>query len=160
MADSNYQFLLNEFIEEILTKEDLMFFIEEINSIEKLIFEKPNISISEKLKESMANKNFVEKIKKLEERKIISKDPEENKILFEKLKKDIKNLPQIKIIINFQPRKIFINKVSNWLTKKVGQKLILDFIFNPDVVGGAIIEYQGKQLNLSLAEKIEKLHSV
>ena len=89
--------------------------------------------------------------------KIISKNPEDNRIFFENLKKYLQNLPQVKIVIAFRPKKEFINKISLWLEKEINQKVILDLAFNPEIVGGALIEYQGRQVDLSLAKEIESL---
>jgi F0F1-type ATP synthase delta subunit len=159
MTDSKNQFFLNKFKEEILTQEDLIFLLEEISVVEKLIFKKINISLSEKAKENISEK-FIEKLKELEKEKIISINPENNRIFFEKLKKYLQELNQIKIIIGFQPQKKFIDKVSSWLEKELKQKLILNLILNPEIVAGAIIEYQGKQIDFSLIKEIEKLRPV
>lgn len=147
-----------EFAKNIVTKEDLIFFTEEINSAKNYLFKDQNLSLSEKLR-GKVSKTFENFIKNLEKEKIISMDPEKNRIFFENLKKYLLKIPQIKIEIAFEPTEEFILKISSWLEKNFGEKIILDLISNPEIVGGAIIEYKGKYLNFSLAKEIDELIS-
>jgi len=166
--------IFRDFAKKIVTKEDLIFFLEEINLVQRLIFKNTNIPLSEKVKENRDedfgkedeekkvpsfNFAFAQLIEELEKKKIISKNPEENRIFFENFKKYLQNLPQIKIEMAFRPKKEFVNKISLWLEKEIKQRAVLDLIFNPEIVGGAIIEYQGRQINFSLAKKIDELIS-
>jgi len=150
--------IFDDFAKKIITKKDLIFCLKEINLVKKLIFKNINIPLSKKTKEKISE-NFRKEIERLENKKIISKDPEKNLILFENFEKYLQNLPQIKIKIAFHAKKKFVNKISFWLKKEIKQKVILDLIFNPKIVGGAIIEYKGRQINLSLDKKIDTLVS-
>ncbi len=150
--------IFRDFAKKIVTKEDLLFLLEEINLVQESIFKNINIPLSERVKGNI-EEDFRKELEELEKKKIISKNPEDNRIFFENFEKHLQNLPQIKIVIAFQPKKEFINKISLWLEKEINQKVILDFNFNPEIVGGALIEYQGRQINLSLAKEIDKLFS-
>jgi len=144
------------FAKKIVTKEDLIFFLEEINLVKGVIFKNINIPLSKKVKRNISE-DFRKELEELERKKIISKNPEKNQIFFENLKKYLQKFPQVKIEIAFQPKKKFVNEISLWLEKEINQKIVLDLTFNPKIVGGAIIEYQGKQINFSLAKKIDEL---
>ena len=148
--------IFKKLTEKIITKEELIFYLQEINSIQRIIFKNINTPLSEKAKGKIREES-IKKLQELEEKKIILKNPEKNRIFFEELKKYLQSIPQLKITIAFHPEKKFINKIYSWLRKEMNQKIILDFIFNPKIIGGIIIEYQGKQLNLSLAKKIDEL---
>ena len=150
--------VFEDFAKKIVTKEDLIFFLEEINLVKGLIFKNINIPLSKRVKENI-REDFRKELEELEKKKIISKNPKENQIFFENFKKYLQNLPQVKIEMAFQPKKKFVNKIFLWLEKEINQKVVLDLIFNPEIVGGAIIEYQGKQINFSLAKKIDELVS-
>ena len=150
--------IFGDFAKKIVTKEDLIFFLEEINLVKGLIFKNINIPLSKRVKENI-REDFRKELEELEKKKIISKNPEENRIFFENFKKYLQNLPQVKIEMAFQPKKKFVNKIFLWLEKEINQKVVLDLIFNPEIVGGAIIEYQGKQINFTLAKKIDELVS-
>jgi hypothetical protein len=166
--------IFGDFAKKIVTKEDLIFFLEEINLVQGLIFKNINIPLSKRVKGNISeedkssssplakarvSEDFRKELEELEKKKIISKNPEENRIFFENFKKYLQNLPQVKIEMAFQPKKEFVNKIFLWLEKEINQKVVLDLIFNPEIIGGAIIEYQGRQINFSLAKKIDELVS-
>lgn len=147
-----------ELSKKIITKEDLVFLLGEINLVQKSVFKDIDIPLSERVQENISE-DFKQFIKKLEEEKIILKNPQENQTFFDNLKKYLQSLPQIKIEVAFPPEKKFIDKVFLWLKKEFNQKLILDLVFNPKIIGGAVIEYKGKRINLSLAKKIDELEN-
>lgn len=70
------------------------------------------------------------------------------------LEKKLLALPEIKLEIAFSPNDSFLEKISQWLEKELGQKVILDITVNPKVVAGAIIEYQGFFRDFSLAKNL------
>lgn len=150
--------IFNDFAKNIITKEDLFFYIDEINLAKEFIFKGENLPLSEKLKGKVSQifENF---LKNLEREKIISTDLEKNRIFFDKLKNYLLKIPQIKFEIAFEPSKTFIGKLSLWLEKNAKEKIILDLISNPEIVGGVIIEYKGKYFNFSLTKKIDELIS-
>ena len=93
----------------------------------------------------------------LENKKLIPSSAKQQVVFFEKLKKYLQKLPQLKIEIAFPPTKTFLQKVFNWLKEEMNEKLILDIAVNPSIVGGAVIAYEGKYGNFSLAKKIDEL---
>lgn len=155
---SDMEKIFSDFAKNVITKEDLFFFIDEINLAENLLFKEENISLSERLK-GKVSETFENFIKYLEKEGVISENIENNRIFFEQLKNYLLKLPQIKFEIAFKTKGDFLNKLSFWLEKTLGKKLILDLYFNPEIVGGVIIEYQGKYFNFSLAKKIDELIS-
>ncbi|KPJ73616.1 hypothetical protein AMJ48_00040 [Parcubacteria bacterium DG_74_1] len=76
-----------------------------------------------------------------------------------RLEKELRALPEIKLDIAFSPKDNFLNTISQWLQRELGQRTILDITVNPKVVAGAIIEYQGIWRDFSLAKKIDQLFS-
>jgi F0F1-type ATP synthase delta subunit len=120
-----------------------------------LVF-KSQAKLSEKA-EKLGDKNLYQFFLKLEEKEKIGSDQKEQFNLLEKLKDWLKKLPVLKLEIAFLPSEKTIEKISYWLKKEVGKKIILDIYFNPKIVGGAILEYEGKFANLSLAKEIEKI---
>jgi F0F1-type ATP synthase delta subunit len=157
MTQTKEQPFLDQLTKDVSTKEDLVFFLEEISLIEKLIFKKINLNLSEKVK-PIVSENFFKKIQELEEKNLINKNPETIQNFFNNLKKSLLAIDQIKIIISFKPKQTFINKIKSWLEKELRQNLIIDFVHNPEIVAGAIIEFQGKQFDCSLIQKIKQLN--
>lgn len=132
--------------EKIITKEELIFFLEEISVAQKEIFKKEEGFLSKKVEGRIS-----------EDLKKYSKNPEQQFYFLEQLKKYLLNIPQVKLEIVFSPSANFLNKISSWLKKEIGKKIFLDLVLNPEIVGGVIIEYQGKYRNFSLAKEIDKI---
>ncbi|HUW71925.1 MAG TPA: F0F1 ATP synthase subunit delta [Candidatus Humimicrobiaceae bacterium] len=76
---------------------------------------------------------------------------------FSGLEKKLRSLTEMKLEIAFSPDNDFLNRISQWLEKELGQKVILDITVNQKVVAGAIIEYRGNWRDFSSAKKIDQL---
>jgi len=145
--------VFEEINKEIITREDLIFFLEEINILEGLIFKNTGVPLSERAKEKISEefRNFLQKFEK---KKMIPQSPNQQFSFFEELKKHLQRMSQIRLEIAFQPSKEFLLKIKGRLKEITGQEIILDFVLNPEITGGMIIEYQGRRLDFSLAKEI------
>ncbi len=146
---------LTQLENKIKTKSDLIFYLENIDLAMEMIMKSYNEPLSEKLKKSSlgylgnilleisSEKSFQETDQKI--------------FLLELLKKHILFLQQVKLEISFHPNEEVIDKIRDWFEKEIGEKVIIDLIINPSVVGGAIIEYDGKAVDFSIAKEIKKM---
>jgi len=146
--------VLNKLIKEIITTEELNSILLEIDKIQREVFEKQNGSLS-KIAKELENHQLENYLLELE--KIYPKNPEEQFSSLEKLKKNLQIISQIRIQIAYPVSKAFLKNIVSWIEKETHKKLILDIILNPKIVGGAIIEYQGKYENFSLEKEIDKI---
>ncbi len=149
---------LKDLQNQIIAKEDLIVLFEEINLTEKFIFKNISIPLSEKLK-GKTREEFRRFVEKLEKENSFFRSPDQQLSFFRNLKKNLKKTPQLKLEIAFQPSIEFLLKIKQWFKEKNQREVILDLSVNPEVVGGAIIEYQGKYRNLSVGKKIDELFS-
>ncbi len=140
---------------EIITIEDLYFVIEQINIAKKYLFvDVTKGSLFERIKGKI-DEGIRLKLKEI----VPPSELIEKPIFFEELKKYLHSLPQIKLELAFVPSKKFLIKVKKWLKETTGQEIVLDIIVNPEIVGGANIEYQGKYLDCSLAKNLKLWNS-
>ena len=142
----------------IYTKEDLNLFIQDAEKISGLVFKNPKLPLREKIeksKEKISNK-FYDFFLELSQ----DNHSDKERILKElkKTKKELLKLPVLKIQLAFSPTPSFIKEISDWLKRNLKKKVLLDVEVNPVIVGGAILEYRGKYLDLSLKKEIEKLN--
>lgn len=144
--------LFIECTKKILTKENLLNFIEEINKRQQSVFKTKFKEVAE-----VENENLAFCFKILEKEKIVFESPEKESVFLEELKKYLLGLPLISLQIALLPSDKFLEKISLWLEEELKQKIILDINVNPKIVGGAMIECQGKYLNLSLEKEIDRL---
>ncbi len=73
-----------------------------------------------------------------------------------KLKEILVELPEVKLTLAFDPKLSFFRKITSWLEKTTGKKTLVNITVDSQIVGGAIIEYQGKYTNLSLSALIDE----
>jgi len=144
---------LEEVAQKINTKEDLIFFLEEINVLENLLFKNTKKPLSEKAEKTIG-RSLGALLKNWEKEGVIPLSPNQAFSFFEKLKKELQKLPQVELEIAFQPSEDFILKIKKWLEEATGKKLVLNFVIKPEIIGGVVIEYQGKRENFSLVKKI------
>jgi F0F1-type ATP synthase delta subunit len=147
--------ILQDLKEKIITSEDLSFLIEEINLAKSFSFKDSGLSLSEKLKERVSE-NFRVFVWSLEKEKLLPETPKERFSFFDEIEEELRNLPKVKIEISFEPSRNFLLQVKNWFRENLKKEVILEVIKNPKVVGGAIVEYQGKYLDFSLAKEIDR----
>ena len=142
----------------IYTKEDLNLFIQDTEKISDLVFKNPKLPLREKIeksKEKISNK-FYDFFLELSQ----DNHSDKEKILkeLEETKEELLKLPVLKIQLAFSPTPSFIKEISDWLKRNLKKKVLLDVEVNPVIVGGAILEYRGRYLDLSLKKEIEKLN--
>jgi len=147
--------MFEDLAKKIKTKEELIFYLEELSRAQQAVFKQGGVLLSEKLKGKISEelKNFFER---MEKKGMLSKNPEQQYSFLEKIKKYLLSLSEVKLEIAFSPSNDFLKEISLWFEKELGQKVILDLTVNPKIVGGAIIEYQGKWRDYSIAKEIDK----
>lgn len=147
--------VLSDILKKISTEEDLIFFLEELEKLESIAFEKPKRPLLEKAKGKIGYETF-SLLKKWEKEKIIPSSPESQSLFFQKIEEELKNLPRMKIKISFSPSKDFISRLKKKIKDLLNNReVILDISVDHQIVGGAIIEYQGKYFDDSLSKKIK-----
>lgn len=131
----------------IFTKEDLIVFLEELSLIQNFIFQQ---NISRILKEKLTPLGFwlVEKL--------LSYPPEQRNVIISFLKEHFSKRPIAIITLAFSPTSNILKKISDWFLSHTKEKVILDIKIAPEILGGLIIEFKGKYLNLSLQKQIDK----
>ncbi len=150
---------MKEFFEKISkkirTKEDLVFYLEQIAKAIELTSREPEKKLSEKL-EGKIDQNLEEILLKFSEQKDTA-DIQEIIFFLELLRNYLISIPQVKLNIALFPEEELLAKILNWFENNLGKKVILDIVVNPRIVAGAIIEYQGRISDFSLAKNIKEI---
>lgn len=73
------------------------------------------------------------------------------------LKEGIRKLKNIKFTIAFEPKESTIDSLFAWVSQNLKVGLILDVNVDKTILGGAIIEYEGKYEDLSLRKRMEEM---
>lgn len=116
---------------------------------ERIKIEKEKWGLKEKLKE------IEQDLMNLGHQKI---EVQKDIIFFLKLLRDhLIALPKIHFKLAIEPSSKTISKISLWLKENLKKKFILSFEIDPKIIGGAIIEYQGRVFDFTLSKEIQNL---
>lgn len=74
---------------------------------------------------------------------------------FETLKKLLKKLKIIKLVLAFDPTRKTIANIHNYVKENIGIGYILNIEVSEDLLGGAVIMFDGKYSDYSLKKSIE-----
>ena len=81
------------------------------------------------------------------------------KKFLDELNAQLKKLPAVQLTLAFQPTQKNIDVIHNWLHSQLQQPHVLHLVYDPSVVGGAVISYQGRYHDASLKKVIEETHA-
>jgi F0F1-type ATP synthase delta subunit len=84
-------------------------------------------------------------------------NPENLHHLVQDLHDYITNIPIITLTVAFTPTQAFVKELTGWLSMHTTPPLRLEFEVNPDIIGGAIISYNGKTTDYSFRHQIEQI---
>lgn len=84
-------------------------------------------------------------------------DKHEMESFFIALQHMLKGLPVISLTLAVIPSQEGIDYLSNWFYINFQKNVIIDIQYNPDILGGAIIAFNGKYGDYSLKKHVEKL---
>lgn len=83
----------------------------------------------------------------------LNKNHIQKKDFLKNLRDRLKALRVLKIDLAFEPKPLFLNKLSTWVKKNVGEDTLLEIGFDKTLVGGARIIFGGRYIE----ETLEKL---
>lgn len=69
---------------------------------------------------------------------------------------EIETAPVLTLRLSFDPNTQTVSKIHNWLALNLKKGVLLDIAVDETLMGGAIIEYNGRYKNYSLKKRFEK----
>lgn len=82
-------------------------------------------------------------------------DPESFGAFLESLRNYVKHMPIVKITLAFEPTDKIVEAICSWFVEQYGKNVILDLYFDPKLVAGAMISFNGAEKDFSLRRRIE-----
>jgi F0F1-type ATP synthase delta subunit len=93
----------------------------------------------------------------LRENGIDTKNNSELKKFFSSIIESIAKLPIMSLTIAFEPKEKTLQKLSEWFVMNVNKQAVFDIIVNPELLGGAAIDFNGKHMDFSIRPKFEEI---
>ncbi|MFH1536274.1 MAG: F0F1 ATP synthase subunit delta [Patescibacteria group bacterium] len=85
------------------------------------------------------------------------KNPLETRMVLENLKSSLRKVKVLKIYMAFEPTQKIIDKINNWAKENILQKVLLDFVKDESLLGGAAIEFDGLYRDFSLRKTLNEV---
>jgi F0F1-type ATP synthase delta subunit len=148
--------LYQEFIEGILTQEQLNARIEDIEGTSAWIYKGGKVPLSEKIKSSVSEsfRSLVAGLEKKEQLPNVRKDVSD---FFKGLIRTLEEIPVVRLTLAFLPSDEFLTKLAAWLRKQTGKRVVVDIIVDEQIIAGCKFEYKGEYRDFSFASKLNEV---
>lgn len=143
-----------DLITSLKTTQEVASFVSEIDSLMLAFFKSEKVPMEKAL-----NSISEESAKKIQQaflkNNLDINDKDLVRDFFGTLKNLVKKFKVIKLVLAFDPTRKTIENIHNFIKKAVGIGYILDIEASPDLLGGAIVIFNGKYSDFTLKKMIE-----
>lgn len=149
---------ISNIFETIYTKEQLMYFVSELTSFGSSLYNaKNNTDGCLKQSFSVSDKELLLRLMKINAVSITNHLAVA--AFIEQLKETLNSVPLMQLTLSFNPSENQVQTFSSWISTNCQKQVLLDIAYDPRIIGGAIIAFNGKYANYSLQKKLtdEKL---
>ena len=151
--DKNTTGNFRQLVESIYTREQLESVKDDIRAISGLVYKSSLGPFSNQIKNKVGP-NIYFYIYNLEKTGRLPKTASLGNFLID-LSKFLDGIEKITLTLAFVPTAGFQREIAVWLSENLGKKVVADFVVNSEIIGGLIIEYNGKYKDYSKAAEIE-----
>ena len=138
--------ILKTLLEKIITKNEALELAEKFDLLKKKIFSS-RADWKESLKSQLGEDLYA----------VLSAVPGQKELsdIFEKFTKEAASLDTARLDIAFDPTYEFLSKISEWISREAGHKVILDINVSKKLIGGLQVSFGGHFTDASLEKKIK-----
>lgn len=139
--------MYSEILSKVRTKREAVRLEEEVDLLSASLYKTGKGEYESVLKESVRSW-VAEEIKGELERESISKAD-----YLKGLKKRLSEIKTLRLTLAQEPTEGGLNMVQSWIRSNLGEGIISDINFNPRLIAGAVVIYNGKYTDLSLKNR-------
>lgn len=137
-------------LSEIKTTEDAEIFNREADTLLDALFESREGSLESALKNEVRAR--IAGVLREE----LFKEGRDKEEFLKELKRKVEELETVSLTLAIEPTEGFLERIGHFIEEKVGDKVILNVSFNPQIVGGVVIVYKGLYRDFSFKKIFEK----
>jgi F0F1-type ATP synthase delta subunit len=141
----------SQIIESLHTKEDVDLFDAEIDELLEGLYESDSESF-ERVLEEKVRMRIAEQLKDMIQR---SEIPEEE--FLKNLKKELVKIKVLRVTVAFEPTYAAVKRISQWVKQNISNHTVIQTIYDKDIIGGVVIEYEGNYHDYSLKKNFRSL---
>lgn len=137
------------------TKAQAMDFASRLAGISAKVYE-TNFTIEQALLDEFGITKKDKFMTLLRNRRVHPENALELKACFAKIQETINKLPTLSLTIAFEPKEKTLQALSEWLVMNIKRQMLFEITIDPNVIGGAKINYNGKFLDASVKPTFDK----
>ncbi len=146
----------SEIEEKINTKEDFLFYLKQIDLMKGSVLKFSDALFMDKENNESLNDIGVV-LARMEREDERFRSANEKISFLSSLKERLLTAPQIRIEVAFPFSREAIFRMKKWLESNLGKSVILDIVVKPNLIGGAVIEFDGVRKDFSVLKRVENL---
>jgi len=154
MSKYNYDLVLQD----IRTLDDLRLMSGQIDQLLVSLFKATSDDFNDTLQTKLQRTLGTHLMLSLKSQNIRLDNQEQLQLYFTGLREYISHLPVLQLTLAYHPTNEQVEQLSEWVRAETVKPVILQLIYNKIVLGGAIITYQGRIIDLSLKKKFERVY--
>jgi len=139
----------------LVTKSDVAKFVSQLDKLEQSLF---NIHESIEMKaEEIFSHDELDAVKSLLKSQGVSFDSRELVRQFiHELVASLNGASSLNLIVAIEPTEKTLREISAWISQNNNVKVFLNLKVDPNIIGGAVIEYNGSYRDYSLKKRVTK----
>lgn len=146
-------------LDEVKTVEDLRLVASEIDMLLVTLY-KTDKEIFVKRLHTKLQRNLTDSLTlSLNQQNVSLENHEQLQQYFTGLKQFLAALPLLQLTIPYHPSNEQVEKLSDWARRETNKPVILQIQYNPTLLGGAVITYEGRYTDLSLKKKLDAVYA-
>jgi F0F1-type ATP synthase delta subunit len=131
-------------------------FSERLSTVETVLYE-VDFDLETQLEEQLGVRKKDRFMSLLRENNISLESKQEISKFFRKINETIKNLPLLELTIGIEPNENILKSISHWFVLNTKRQVLFEVNVDPDMIAGALIEFQGKRLNASIKPEFSEI---
>ncbi len=134
----------------VLTDTELTAFLDELDTLEESIYK---VGLGSSLQDNVNSTKLVKPY--LGEQVLSTLAPDTLSTALADLRRRLESMTKIQITTAFAPDYKFILKLKDWVNTNIKKDILVDFEFDPMLLGGAQVIYNGRYKDYSLAKSLD-----
>jgi F0F1-type ATP synthase delta subunit len=150
------KFLYKDLIALLSTDEEVFQLVDQLEAAEKDLYK--NDATVESVLSSRVSSRFFSSLQEIFRQfgGDVSKKESMSKV-FSAIISEIQHLPVIHLTLAFDPTPLLLHDISQWLRQNVAADCILDITIDRKIIGGFLMDYNGKYWDFSIRSSFERL---
>jgi F0F1-type ATP synthase delta subunit len=146
------------FLDTLYTKHDASILLDRLETVEKSLFN-VKLPFEQAVKSAFSFAAAEEFLEYVRQSGVPATAPEALRKHLDTVKSEVQNLPTATIIVASTPTTDTLKYISKWFDANIGERVLLDVTVDHTLIGGVVIEYNGKYADYSLKKLLSSRFS-